>query len=154
MWGGYQGPGGKTVTPSEAHAKLSCRLVPNQDPDTIVAAIVQHLEAHLPAGVSLDVRRERHGSLPYRIPADHPGLRTAEHVLAQLYGTPPLIVRMGGTLPVSELFKRLLGMDTVFFSFSTADEDFHSPNEFFRVNRLYEGLQAWANYWESYPTRS
>lgn len=150
MWGGYQGPGGKTVTPSEAHAKLSCRLVPNQDPDTIVAAIVQHLETHLPAGVTLDVRRERHGSLPYRIPADHPGLKTAERVLAELYGTPPLMVRMGGTLPVSELFKRLLGIDTVFFSFSTADEDFHSPNEFFRVNRLHEGLQAWANYWESY----
>jgi acetylornithine deacetylase/succinyl-diaminopimelate desuccinylase-like protein len=51
---------------------------------------------------------------------------------------------------VSELFKRLLGLDTVFFSFSTADEDFHSPNEFFRVHRLHEGLDAWARYWESY----
>jgi acetylornithine deacetylase/succinyl-diaminopimelate desuccinylase-like protein len=59
-------------------------------------------------------------------------------------------VRMGSTLPVSELFKRLLGIDTVFFSFSTADEDFHSPNEFFRINRLHEGLEAWARYWEGY----
>jgi len=58
--------------------------------------------------------------------------------------------RMGSTLPVSELFKRLLGIDTVFFSFSTADEDFHSPNEFFRVHRLHEGLGAWARYWETY----
>ena len=62
-------------------------------------------------------------------------------------------VRMGSTLPVSELFKRVLGIDTVFFSFSTTDEDFHSPNEFFRVNRLHEGLEAWARYWEAYGAR-
>jgi acetylornithine deacetylase/succinyl-diaminopimelate desuccinylase-like protein len=88
--------------------------------------------------------------MPYRIPSDHPGLLTAERVLTQVYGKKPLRVRMGSTLPVSELFKRLLGIDTVFFSFSTADEDFHSPNEFFRVHRLHEGLEAWARYWESY----
>jgi len=88
--------------------------------------------------------------MPYRIPSDHPGLRTAEHVLEQVYGKKPLSVRMGSTLPVSALFKQLLGLDTVFFSFSTADEDFHSPNEFFRVHRLHEGLEAWACYWESY----
>ena len=59
----------------------------------------------------------------------------------------PLIVRMGGTVPVCEVFKRILGLDTVFFSFSTADEDFHAPNEFFRVHRLHEGLEAWARLW-------
>ena len=59
---------------------------------------------------------------------------------------------MGGTLPVSEQFKRLLGIDTVFFSFSTADEDYHAPNEFFRVQRLFDGLQAWALYWERFST--
>jgi len=75
---------------------------------------------------------------------------TAERVLEQVYGKKPLRVRMGSTLPVSELFKRLLGIDTVFFSFSTTDEAFHSPNEFFRVHRLHEGLEAWARYWESY----
>jgi acetylornithine deacetylase/succinyl-diaminopimelate desuccinylase-like protein len=60
----------------------------------------------------------------------------------------PLIVRMGGTVPISELFQRHMGLDTVFFSFSTADEDYHAPNEFFRVHRLHEGLEAWARYWE------
>jgi len=150
MWGGYQGAGSQTVTPNEAQAKLSCRLVPDQHPDTIRALLVRHLETHLPAGVTLSIGGERHDALPYRIPADHPGLRTARLVLEKVYGKAPVSVRMGSTLPVSALFKRLLGIDSVFFSFSTTDEDFHSPNEFFRVHRLHEGLEAWARFWESY----
>jgi acetylornithine deacetylase/succinyl-diaminopimelate desuccinylase-like protein len=150
MWGGYEGKGSQTVTPNEADAKISCRLVPNQDPDTIRALVVRHLETHVPAGVSLSVGGDRHAAMPYRIPSDHPGLVTAERVLAQVYGKKPFRVRMGSTLPVSALFKRLLGIDTVFFSFSTTDEDFHSPNEFFRVHRLHEGLEAWTRYWASY----
>ena len=154
MWGGYQGQGSQTVTPNEAHAKLSCRLVPDQDPDAIRDVVVRHLETHLPTGVTLSVQGERHAAPPYLIPPDHPGLATAERVLEQVYGKKPLRVRMGSTLPVSALFKRVLGIDTVFFSFSTADEDFHSPNEFFRVNRLHEGLEAWARYWEMHARRS
>ncbi|HVD52139.1 MAG TPA: dipeptidase [Candidatus Udaeobacter sp.] len=154
MWGGYQGLGSQTVTPNEAHAKLSCRLVPDQDPDAIRALVVRHLETHVPAGVTLSVGGDRHAARPYRIPSDHPGLLTAERVLEQVYGKRALRVRMGSTLPVSELFKRVLGIDTVFFSFSTADEDFHSPNEFFRVRRLHEGLEAWTRYWDSYAQRS
>ena len=150
MWGGYQGHGSQTVTPNEAHAKISCRLVPDQHPDRVRALVERHLEAHVPAGVSLSIGGERHDALPYRIPADHPGLLTAERVLEQVYGKKALRVRMGSTLPVSALFKRLLGIETVFFSFSTTDEDFHSPNEFFRVRRLHEGLEAWARFWESY----
>ena len=150
MWGGYQGEGSQTVTPNEAHAKISCRLVPDQDPDRIRALVARHLETHLPAGVTLSIGGERHAARPYRIPSDHPGLVTAERVLQEVYRKKALRVRMGSTLPVSDLFKRLLGIDTVFFSFSTADEDFHSPNEFFRVHRLHEGLEAWARYWDSY----
>jgi len=150
MWGGYQGEGSQTVTPNEAHAKITCRLVPDQDPHHIRELVVRHLETHTPQGVTLAVGGERHAARPYRIPSDHPGLATAERVLQQVYGKKALRVRMGSTLPVSELFKRLLDVDTVFFSFSTADEDFHSPNEFFRVRRLHEGLEAWARYWESY----
>ncbi|MDQ2912494.1 MAG: dipeptidase [Chloroflexota bacterium] len=154
MWGGYQGKGSQTVTPNEAHAKVSCRLVPDQDPDTVRQLVVRHLEGHVPAGVSLSVGGDRHAAMPYRISPDNPALVTAERVLEQVYGKKPLSVRMGSTLPVSQLFKRLVGIDTVFFSFSTADEDFHSPNEFFRVNRLHEGLEAWARYWEIYARGS
>ena len=108
----------------------------------------RHLETHTPPGVTVAIASGGHDALPYRIPDDHVGLQVADEVLRQVYDQTPLRVRMGGTLPVSELFLRLLGIYTVFFSFSTADEDFHAPNEFFRVRRLYEGLQAWALYWE------
>lgn len=149
MGGGYQGPGAKTVIPSEAFAKITCRLVANQQPDAIVEKVVAHLEAHVPAGATLEIQRDSHGALPYRIPSDHPGLKVAETALQQVYGQAPLFVRMGGTIPVSESFKRYRNLDTVFFSFSTADEDYHAPNEFFRLHRLDEGLKAWAAYWQA-----
>lgn len=148
MWGGYQGAGSKSVIPAQAHAKITCRLVPNQDPDDIRNKVSAHLEKYRPPGVTLTISRDKHGARPYQIPGDHVGLQIAEAVLHEIYKQPPVFVRMGGTLPVAELFKRLFGLETVFFSFSTADEDFHSPNEFFRLQRFYDGLDAWALYWE------
>ena len=73
--------------------------------------------------------------------------KAADAALFATYGVRPLVVRMGGTVPIAELFQRHMNLDTVFFSFSTADEDFHAPNEFFRIHRLHEGLEAWARYW-------
>jgi acetylornithine deacetylase/succinyl-diaminopimelate desuccinylase-like protein len=148
MWGGYEGPGQKTVIPSEAHAKITCRLVPDQNPDEVVALVAKHLESHVPPGVTLTISKGDHGARPYRISGDHFALRAAGAALEAVYGTRPLVVSMGGTVPISELFQRHMGLDTVFFSFSTADEDYHAPNEFFRVHRLHEGLEAWARFWE------
>jgi acetylornithine deacetylase/succinyl-diaminopimelate desuccinylase-like protein len=148
MWGGYQGPGQKTVIPSEAHAKITCRLVPDQDPETAAALVKRHLEAHVPAATRLSVSIVDHGARPAAIRGDHFALRAASDALHATYGVRPLVVRMGGTVPIAELFRRRMGLDTVFFSFSTADEDFHAPNEFFRVHRFHEGLDAWARYWD------
>jgi acetylornithine deacetylase/succinyl-diaminopimelate desuccinylase-like protein len=147
MWGGYEGPGSKTVIPSEAHAKITCRLVPDQDPGETVALVTRHLESHIPPGTRMTISPGDHGARAYSIPADHFALRSADEALREVYGARPLRVRMGGTVPISELFARHMGLDTVFFSFSTADEDFHAPNEFFRINRLHEGLEAWARCW-------
>jgi acetylornithine deacetylase/succinyl-diaminopimelate desuccinylase-like protein len=147
MWGGYEGPGQKTIVPSLAHAKITCRLVPDQDPDEVVALVTRHLERHAPAGTRLTVAPGDHGARPFRIARDHPALGAAEAALEATYGVAPLIVRMGGTVPVAEIFQRLMGLETVYFSFSTGDEDFHAPNEFFRVHRLHEGLAAWARLW-------
>src|SRR6185503_6983494 len=147
MWGGYLGPGRKTVIPSEAHAKITCRLVPDQDPDEIVALVSRHLESCVPPGTTLAIRPGRHGARAAHIEANHYALEAAGAALRAVYGVPPLIVRMGGTVPISELFQRHMGLDTVFFSFSTADEDYHAPNEFFRIHRLHEGLEAWARLW-------
>ena len=148
MWGGYQGPGQKTVIPSEAHAKITCRLVPDQRPDYVLARVARHLETHQPAGTRLSISLADHGSPAAHIAPDHFALRAADRALQATYGKRPLVVRMGGTVPISELFRRHMGLDTVFFSFSTADEDFHAPNEFFRLHRLHEGLEAWARCWE------
>jgi acetylornithine deacetylase/succinyl-diaminopimelate desuccinylase-like protein len=145
MWGGYEGPGQKTVIPTEARAKITCRLVPNQDPGDIVALVERHLRAHVPAGTRLTISPGDHGARPYSIAAGHFALRAANAALQAVYDVQPLIVRMGGTVPISELFQRHMGLDTVFFSFSTADEDYHAPNEFFRLHRLREGLCAWAH---------
>ena len=153
MWGGYQGPGSKTIVPSEASAKITCRLVPDQDPDEIAALVTRHLEQHVPRGTRLKVRSGEHGARPASIARDHWVVKAAEAALADVYGVRPLIVRMGGTVPMAEILQRLLGLDTVYFSFSTADEDFHSPNEFFRVHRLHEGLAAWARLWDHLAER-
>ena len=148
MWGGYQGEGGKTVAPSEAHAKITCRLVPKQDPKDIVQKVVRHLEMHLPIGVRLVIRESEHGADAYRLPREHPGLQAAQMVLKDLYGKDPLLVGVGGTVPVCAMFQQLLKTDTIFFAFGVGDEDIHSPNEFFRIPRLYDGLHAWARLWE------
>ena len=94
------------------------------------------------------MRASEHGAYPYRLPLQHPGLRAAQAVLKDLYGKDPLLVGVGGTVPVCATFQRLLEMDTVFFAFGVGDEDIHAPNEFFRIPRLYEGLKAWARLWE------
>lgn len=83
---------------------------------------------------------------PSALPPDHPGLHLAMEVLEELYGQPARTVRMGATIPIAEMFDRVLGMGTVFFSFSTADEDYHAPNEFFRLERWQDGLRAWVTY--------
>jgi acetylornithine deacetylase/succinyl-diaminopimelate desuccinylase-like protein len=147
FWGGYQGPGEKTVIPSEAHAKITCRLVPDQDPAEIVALVRRHIESHMPPGTRLSISPGDHGARPAHIAPDHFALRAAGRALREVYGVRPLVVRSGGTVPISELFQRHMGLSTVFFSFSTADEDYHAPNEFFRIHRLNEGLEAWARYW-------
>jgi acetylornithine deacetylase/succinyl-diaminopimelate desuccinylase-like protein len=152
LWGGYQGAGSKTSIPHVAHAKISCRLVPGQEPDRIAALIRRHLETQCPPGGTLSVS-EGHGARAYEMPADHPCLAVVEQVLEEIYGTPAVRIRIGATLPVSEMFKRILGIDTMLFSFSTSDEDFHGPNEFFRLQSLADGLAAWTRTWEILGTQ-
>ena len=145
MWGGYTGPGNKTVLPSRAHAKITCRLVADQDPQRVLDAIEGHLRGHLPAGVSLEVRRSEHGARAYHLPAHHPGLRAVRRSLAATYGVEPWVIGMGGSVPICDTFLNHLGMPTVFYSFAVGDENIHAPNEFFRLHRLSEGRRAWAD---------
>ena len=144
--GGYAGPGKKTVIPSTASAKITCRLVSVQHPEAVAAQVATHLRAHAPAGVTVAVKIEPGGAMPYAVPHAHPGLALAAAVLQDVTGIAPILVRMGATIPIGDVFRRVLGIDTVFFSFATSDEDYHAPNEFFRLASLETGLKAWAQY--------
>ena len=146
--GGYAGPGKKTVIPSFAQAKITCRLVANQEPEAIARAIADFVATRSPPGVAVDVKIEAGGAFPYALPSDHPGLALAETVLTEVTGVTPIRVRMGATVPIGGIFKQVLGLDTIFFSFATSDEDYHAPNEFFRLSSLATGLKAWAIYLE------
>jgi acetylornithine deacetylase/succinyl-diaminopimelate desuccinylase-like protein len=143
MWGGYTGAGAKTVTPSEAHAKFTMRLVPGQEPACVQEAVLRHLRAHCPPGATLSVTDERGWAGAYELPGAHPLLAAAEEALEETTGDSPIRVRIGATLPLTEIVSRTLGLDTVMFSFSTADEDYHAPNEFLRLSAIDEGLAAW-----------
>jgi acetylornithine deacetylase/succinyl-diaminopimelate desuccinylase-like protein len=143
MWGGYTGAGGKTVIPAEAHAKISMRLVPGQVPARVAEAVAAHLRAHCPAGATLDIRATRRGTLATHLDGDHPLLLAAEGALERTTGRAPLRVRMGATLPLTDIVHRVLGISTVMFSFATADEDFHAPNENWRESAIPEGFAAW-----------
>ena len=144
VWGGYQGPGGKTVIPAEAHAKLSCRLGPGQNPLRAADALEAHLRAHLPAWADLDITRERGGTAAYAVPDEDPYLLAVERVIASVHGRKPLRVGVGGTLPISAMAKDTLGLETVMLSYAIADERIHAPNEFFRLSSFDDGLLAWA----------
>ena len=140
-----EGGGRYTVIPAVARAYLTCRLVPDQDPQRIAAAIARHVLGRCPDGVTASVEEVPGGIPAYAMRRDHPALAAAEEALRAVYpGRRVLRTRAGGTLPAAVLLRRALGLDTLLFSFSSSDEGFHGPNEFFRLSRLREGTDAWA----------
>ncbi|NIA67888.1 M20 family dipeptidase [Pelagibius litoralis] len=143
LWGGYQGAGAKTIVPNEAHAKFTLRLVPGQDPHHIRKLVQDYLIRLCPRCVTLSIGGDRSWTKAYRVPPSHPLLLAAEAALTETLGSKPLRVRIGATLPLSDLVAEILGIDTVMFSFSTADERFHAPNEFLRLSAVDEGIAAW-----------
>jgi acetylornithine deacetylase/succinyl-diaminopimelate desuccinylase-like protein len=143
IWGGFQGEGMKTVLPGTAHAKISCRLVADQDPVKIADLVVRHIQQVSPPGVKVTAVKSESGAAPYLIPPDHAGLRVAYSVLKDLYGKEPYWVRMGGTIPANAMFLAYLGACTVVFAFGHNDELQHSPNEFFRLSGYERGQKAY-----------
>lgn len=143
IWGGFQGEGTKTVIPSMAHAKISCRLVANQSPEKIFAALKAHILAHAPQGVQVEVEKLPGRADPFFMAADHPAHKIAAAVLNELYGKEPYYVRVGGSVPVIPIFAAVLGAPTVSFGWSMGDEQLHAPNEFFRLMHLQRGPQGY-----------
>ncbi len=143
IYGGYQGEGLKTVLPSKAHAKVSCRLVADQDPSKIADLLVAHVNKVSPPWVRVTSTRAESGAIPYLIPAEHRAMHIAASVLGELYGKEPYKIRAGGTIPVNALFLKYLGAYTVVFAFGLKDERQHSPNEFFRLSSYERGQKAY-----------
>jgi len=143
-----RGGGAFTVIPGRAVAHITSRLVPDQDPERVFEAIAAHVAAGAPAAVHAHVELLP-GSVPaYAISEDDPTVQAGVAALRSVYPeTEPLLVRIGGTLPAATLFERELGIKTLLFSFSIADEQLHAPNEFFRMERIEEGIAAWAELW-------
>jgi len=144
FWGGFQGEGLKTVTPREAHAKLTCRLVPDQDPHAVLDAIEAHLTAHCPAGAHVTLRRFPGSARAFAVRPNHPALLAAGRVLADLYGKQPYVIRGGGTLPIATTLQEVLGADMVFFSWGMPDDQVHAPNESWRLSGFRDSRRAYA----------
>jgi acetylornithine deacetylase/succinyl-diaminopimelate desuccinylase-like protein len=143
IWGGFQGAGVKTVLPSEAHAKIVCRLAPGQDPDRVAGLIAEQVARVTPAGATAEVKRLPFAAKPYLMPSDHWGNSAARAVLTEMYGREPYFTRTGGSIPVCTLFHEQLGAYTVNFGFGLADERQHSPNEFFRLSSFRRGQEGY-----------
>ncbi len=144
IWGG----GKYTVIPRVAVGHVSCRLVPGQDPDHVIEVITAHVSRVAAAGMRVTVHPDAARVPAYTIPADHPAITAATAALESVYpGQEVLQACVPGTLPATVLFERELGVKTLFFSFSTADEKLHAPNEFMRIRRLREGMRAWEQLW-------
>jgi acetylornithine deacetylase/succinyl-diaminopimelate desuccinylase-like protein len=147
IWGGYQGPGTKTIIPARAAAKITCRLVPDQRPEDIFEKVKSALEAAAPSAVRVQVRVE-HGGNPVVTPIRHPAVQAAARVLGEVFGAEPLYLREGGSIPPVEMFARVLGIPTVLLGVGLPDDQIHAPNEKFDVSQFQAGIRVLARLWD------
>ena len=141
IWGGYTGEGAKTVLPSWAKAKVSCRLVPHQDHAKISRLFADFIQSIAPRSVAVEVT-PLHGGEGYVCPLSLPAYRAAERAFAEAFGRPPLAVRRGGSIPIVSDFERELGIKTVLMGFGLESDAIHSPNENFRLDIMRRGIEA------------
>jgi acetylornithine deacetylase/succinyl-diaminopimelate desuccinylase-like protein len=152
MGGGYQGEGFKTVIPAKASAKVSFRLVFDQDPHEVRAAFREHVRARLPA----DCRAEyiEHGSgRAIRFPVDDPAFALARQALSDEWGKPAVFIGGGGSIPVTQMLKASLGMDVVLAGFGLEDDRIHSPNEKYNLTSFHKGIRSWVRILDALASR-
>lgn len=141
IWGGYTGEGAKTVIPSQAFAKISMRLVPDQDWEKITGLFQKHFEAIAPKGVTVKVK-PHHGGEAYVTPIDNIGYRAAEKAYEKTFGKTPIPQRSGGSIPIVALFERELGSKSILMGFGLDSDAIHSPNEHFGVWNYLKGIET------------
>lgn len=141
IWGGYTGEGSKTVLPSEAFVKVSCRLVANQDHEKISQAFVDYMQQLAPESVTLEVT-PMHGGQGYVCPIDLPEYKAAEAGFEIAFGKRPLAARRGGSIPIIATFEQILGVKTILMGFGLEQNAIHSPNESFDLDVFKQGIHA------------
>jgi acetylornithine deacetylase/succinyl-diaminopimelate desuccinylase-like protein len=147
VWGGYQGPGPKTIIPARAGAKITCRLVPCQRPEVIANRVRAAIEAACPDAVRVTVTPGG-GSRPVLTPVDHPGVLAASRAMREVFGAEVYCTRAGGSIHPVEMFDRVLGLPSVLVGFGLPDDRIHAPNEKFDVGQFRSGIRVLTRLWD------
>lgn len=147
IYGGYQGEGTKTIIPSSATAKITCRLVPGQDPDKIQQLLESHVEKVSPAGITVEVKKEKLSAKAYKVEPNHPLIQKAATSYSKAFGKDTVYVRMGGSIPVVEWIEAIYNIPIVLLGFGTPDDRLHSPNESFPLDSFDKGMETLVYYW-------
>lgn len=146
IYGGFQGEGIKTVLPSEAHAKITCRLVPDQDPDEILELLQKHVKENTPPGVEVTVSLFDKGA-PFVTPFDHPAIQAASRAFEKVFEVPTAFTRGGGSLPIVSNLDEILKAPIVLMGFGLPTDNVHAPNENFKLKNFDKGLLTLCHYW-------
>ncbi|MCU1257163.1 MAG: peptidase [Bryobacterales bacterium] len=147
--GGFTGAGSKTVIPAKATAKVSFRLVPNQDPDKVMAAFEKFVAKNTPRGIKTEVRVL--GKSPgLLVKTDHPAIQIAARAFSDVFGKPTVFTRSGGSIPIVGDFAEQLGIPTILMGFGLPDDGLHSPNEKYNIENYYKGIMTIAHFFEQY----
>jgi acetylornithine deacetylase/succinyl-diaminopimelate desuccinylase-like protein len=147
--GGFTAAGSKTVIPARATAKVSFRLVPNQDPEEIIEAFREHIEDNTPKGIKVELRVL--GASPgVMVNTDHPAIQVAAKAMEDIFGQPTVFTRSGGSIPIVGDFAKFLGIPTILMGFGLPDDGLHSPNEKYDLGNYYKGIMTVAHFFEQY----
>jgi acetylornithine deacetylase/succinyl-diaminopimelate desuccinylase-like protein len=147
LFGGYTGVGPKTIVPSKATVKITCRLVPNQNPEKLLHSLEQFLRSRLPTGLTMEFT-SFHGAPGFLMDRNSPYLKAAAEAVAEGFGKLPVSIREGGSIPVVTTFKEILGVDTLLLGWGLNTDNLHSPNEHFSLANFQRGIKASAALWE------
>lgn len=144
LWGGYQGAGSKTVIPSKAHCKFTCRLVGDQDPDVLRERIRAHVQSLLRPDCKIKWDTDLEGSPAPVMNTERPEFERARKALSDEWNREAVLVGMGGSIPIAGFFKSVLGMDAMLIGYANDDDAIHSPNEKYDVESFHKGIRSWA----------
>lgn len=153
IYGGYQGEGTKTIIPSKATAKITCRLVPGQDPKRIQKLLEEHVQKTASKGVMVEVKKESGSAKAYKVEPNHPLIQKAAESYTKSFGKETVYVRMGGSIPVVEWIDDIYDMPIVLLGFGTPEDRLHSPNESFPLDSFDKGMETLVYYWEKVASK-